>query len=103
METGFPSPAQGFEEELIDFQRLLIFHPAATFCMRMNKSHPEFGIYRGDILTVDRSLTPQKNSLVVFARGGVFCCDRFFKLCNSRHEETQLFGVITNIIHRVVE
>ncbi len=101
METGFPSPAQGFEEELIDFQKLLIRHPAATFCMRVNKNHPEFAIFKGDILTVDRSLNPKPDSIVVFARGGVFCCDRFYNACGLGREEMQIFGVVTNIVHRV--
>ena len=106
IETGFPSPAQGFEEETIDFQRLLIKHPAATFCMRIKRSHPEYSIFRDDIVTVDRSITPEDSSLVVFSYGGVFCCGRFFDVLNRIHtdsketsEELQIFGVITNVIH----
>ena len=32
-ETGFPSPAQGYEAKSVDFNTLLIPNPAATFIM----------------------------------------------------------------------
>ncbi len=54
--TGFPSPAQSYEEQTFDFNSILIEHPAATFCMRYKgKGVEDCGIRKGDILVIDCS------------------------------------------------
>ena len=42
-ETGFPSPAQGYEASAIDLNALLVTNPPATFYMRMQGSQLEIG------------------------------------------------------------
>ena len=78
METGFPSPAQGYEDTSIDLGRTLVQHPAATYCMRMGRSYPHYGIYCGDIVIVDRSLPPTDERLVIYTADGSFKCGRVF-------------------------
>ena len=71
MEAGFPSPAQGYEDEPLDLHQLLVKRPAATFFFRARggELHHE-GIRDGSILVVDRSLTPSPGQLVVADRDG---------------------------------
>jgi hypothetical protein len=56
--SGFASPAQGYEEEPIDFNRVLMANPAATFVMVCkDDSMASYGLPYGAQLVVDRSLT----------------------------------------------
>lgn len=99
METGFPSPAQGFEESSIDFHKFLVHRPAATFYFRMGRSRPEFAVYKGDILIADRSLTPGRDSLVVYEHGGAFCLNRFSAVLSHSVKDVCIAGVVMHIIH----
>jgi hypothetical protein len=57
--AGFPSPAQGYEDEPLDLNDLLIRHPAATFFFRARGDrYRADGILDGSILVVDRSVKP---------------------------------------------
>lgn len=57
MITGFPSPAQGYEDGTLDLNALLIKHPASTVMMRIDtQRYSNVGIYSGDLLIVDRSV-----------------------------------------------
>lgn len=96
METGFPSPAQGYEDTGIDLGSTLVRHPAATYCMRMGRSYPQYGIYSGDIVIVDRSIEPKHEQLVVYTHDGCFKCGRIFFHGTS---DITIFGTITFIIH----
>ena len=60
IETGFPSPASDHLEKALSLEELIVRRPTSTFYVRveghaMNAS----GIYEGDILVVDRSLSPK--------------------------------------------
>ncbi|KAB2684396.1 LexA family protein [Brucella tritici] len=64
--AGFPSPADDYIEEAIDLSRLLILNPPATFLWRVEgHSMRDAGIFHGDLLVVDRSLTPMDGDIVV--------------------------------------
>lgn len=63
---GFASPADDFMDESIDLHRLLVRNPSATFLYRADGwSMLGVGISDGDILVVDRSVTPQTGDLVI--------------------------------------
>ena len=50
--TGFASPAQGYEEEGIDLNRLLIRNPPATIYAQLDSSDMEaLGLVNGTFLT----------------------------------------------------
>lgn len=71
--AGFPSPAQDYMDRSLDFNRELISHPAATFYAKVvGLSMIEAGIDEGDILVIDRSLTPRQNDIVVAFINGEF-------------------------------
>ena len=71
--AGFPSPADDFAVKRHDLNELLITHPLATFFWRVSgKSMEGAGIFDGDILIVDRALTPGHRSIVVAQIDGDF-------------------------------
>jgi DNA polymerase V len=66
LQAGFPSPADDFAVKRHDLNELLITHPQATFFWRVSgKSMVEAGIDDGDLLVVNRALTPEHRSIVV--------------------------------------
>ena len=55
IKAGFPSPAEDYQHETLDFNRDLIKHPEATFYGRVDgDSMVEAGINDGDIAIIDR-------------------------------------------------
>lgn len=75
-ELGFPSPAEDHEEDGIDLHRHLIRNPTATFLYRASgESMLLAGIRDGDLLVVDRSVTPRDGDLVLATwEGNAPCC-----------------------------
>ena len=64
--AGFPSPATDYMENKLDLNEYLIRHPAATFIVKASgSSMVNAGIYSGDLLIVDRSVTPKSNNIVI--------------------------------------
>lgn len=66
VEAGFPSPA---EEELVDtisLDRFLINNPDSTFILKVSgDSMAGAGILPGDMVLVDRSLSPKNGDIVI--------------------------------------
>ena len=66
IKAGFPSPAQDYLHESLDFNRDLIRNPEATFYGRVEgDSMIEAGICDGDIAVIDRSIEPCDGDIVV--------------------------------------
>ena len=64
--AGFPSPADDYIEDRINLNDYIVTHPSATFYYRAEgNSMIDAGIFDGDLLVVDNSLTPQNNDIVV--------------------------------------
>ena len=77
--AGFPSPADDFLVKRLDLNDL-ITHPAATFMWRASGfSMIEAGIDDGDLLVVDRALTPLHMNIVVAQVDGEFTVKYLFK------------------------
>jgi len=75
--AGFPSPAEDLGARRIDLTQVLVTHPQATFLLRaQGHSMVEAGIFDGDILVVDRALTPRHNHVVVAVVDGDFTVKR---------------------------
>ena len=71
--AGFPSPAEDYLRESLDFNRDLIRHPEATFYGKVEgDSMEDAGINNGDIAVFDRSVEPQHGDVVVGYVNGVF-------------------------------
>ena len=118
VQAGFPSPAQGEYADSIDLNRALINNPAATFCARViGNSMVDVGINEGDLLIIDRSLTPQNGNIAVCFVDGDFTVKRlsvredgiYLTPANSQFPELkvdeeshfQVWGVVSHIIKRV--
>lgn len=80
-QAGFPSPAEDYVEGKLDLNTHLIRRPAATFLVRaVGESMTGAGIYPGDILIVDRSLTPIHGSIVIAVINSELTVKRLCKL-----------------------
>jgi DNA polymerase V len=113
-ETGFPSPAQGYEAKNIDWNALLVKNKSATYYFQYAGSELlHLGIYPESKLIIDRSIKLKNDNLVVFAYEGHFHCRKCIMkgrtpvLVDSSGNELSLsedvvvFGVVTNIIRSV--
>ena len=73
IKAGFPSPAEDYLRESLDFNRDLIRHPESTFYGKVDgDSMEDAGICHGDIAVIDRSLEPQNGDVVVGYINGEF-------------------------------
>lgn len=116
--AGFPSPAQDYIDRSLDINRDLISHPAATFYARVvGVSMIDAGIDEGDILVIDRALTPRQGDIVVAFINGEFTVkyidlsqqdfgkillkpanDKFEPITISDNDEFTVWGVVSKII-----
>lgn len=104
MVTGFPSPAQGYEQNTIDLNAALIKHPSATVFMRMDNSHyTNMGIFDGDLLIIDRAKKINSNSLVVYESDGHFVLGRVYNIKANGQTDVIITGSVTHVIHTVKE
>ena len=118
IQAGFPSPAQGEYADTIDLNRALITNPAATFCARViGNSMVDAGINEGDLLIIDRSLTPSDGNIAVCFIDGDFTVKRlsvrddgiyltpanadFPELRVEEDSSFQVWGVVSHIIKKV--
>ena len=66
IKAGFPSPAEDYQHDTLDFNRDLIKHPEATFYGRVDgDSMVDAGINDGDIAIIDRSLDARDGDVIV--------------------------------------
>ena len=118
IEAGFPSPADDYIEGKLDLNEHLIKHPAATFFVRVSgESMIKAGIYPGDILIVDRSLEAVDKKIVIAVVDGELTVkrlrirsgkpslepenDRFAPIEIKPDMSFDIWGVVTNVIHKV--
>jgi DNA polymerase V len=86
----------------ISLDRSLIDHPEATFFFRAaGISMEESGVLDGDLLVVDRSVTPVPGHLVVAVADGEFVIRRFRDLEREILGEVNVWGVVRWAIHRL--
>lgn len=113
-ETGFPSPAQGYEARTIDWNALLVRNKSATYYFQyMGSDLLYLGIYPASWLIIDRSIKPKNDNLAIFSFEGRFHCRKWFLkgqtpvLVDSTgnelsvSEDVVVFGVVTTIIRSV--
>ena len=115
--AGFPSPATDYVEDDIDLNSHLIKNIPSTFLIRVQgKSMNSIGIHDGDLLVVDRSLSPKNFSTVVVNVNEELVVKSFVKEKNesfltsgsknlkdkinlTENPETLIWGVVTYVIH----
>ncbi len=116
--AGFPSPADDFMDTKLDLNSHLIKTPSATFFVRVSgESMINAGIHDGDLLIVDRSITPQVGKVVIAAIQHELTVKRYIKkdgnvylapenenyqpILVNEEDEVYIWGVVTNVIHAV--
>lgn len=73
VKAGFPSPAQDYMEGVIDLNKELIKHPASTFIARVvGDSMIDARVHDGDLLVIDKSLSPENGKMAVCYIDGEF-------------------------------
>lgn len=78
VQAGFPSPADDYLDNPLDFNELLIAHPAATFAVRVaGDSMVQAGIFAGDIAVVDRAEDAKDGRVVLAVVDGEFTIKRY--------------------------
>ena len=98
MITGFPSPAQGYEDNKFDLNTLCIRHPSATVFMTVDTDrYRRMCMFNGDLLIIDRAKKITPNSLVVYESEGQFVIGR---VCDIK-AEAQITGAVVHVIHTV--
>ena len=83
--AGFPSPADDYQHDRLDFNKDYIRHPEASFYGDVEgDSMKDAGIFDGDRVIIDRAVTPQHGSIVVAFWNGEFTM-KFLDL-SHKHE-----------------
>jgi DNA polymerase V len=118
--AGFPSPADDYIDVKLDLNEYLIKRPSSTFLVRVKgESMIKAGIHDGDLLTVDRSITPSSGKIVIAVINGECTVKRIqyknnilyllpendaYKPIVIREITDTVFvwGVVTHVIHPLI-
>jgi len=112
---GFGSPSQDSGVTRLDLNEVLVKHPQATYLMRVSGSAMrEAGIDSGDIVVVDRAITPAHGHVVIAIVDDEFVCRRLLRqgpqirlqsaepghpeIVPREGEDVQIWGVVTSAI-----
>lgn len=116
LSAGFPSPADDHLDPPLDLNKHLFRHPAATFLARVRgNSMLEAGIHDGDLIAIDRALTPGDGHIVVAVVEGEYTIKRlrrqgprlWLEPANAHYQPVEITGemsfavrgVVTHVIH----
>lgn len=100
--AGFPSPAQDYMEDAIDFNRDFIRHPECTFYARCEgDSMIDEGIFDGDYLVIDKLEEPCNGDIVVAVVDGEFTLKRLNIV--TEHRQKRLFLMPANPKYEPIE
>lgn len=109
--SGFPAASDDYADKGLNLHDLLVKNNTATYFMKVaSMEFAKLHIFKDDLLVIDRSLTPRRNSLIIFSTEEELMLDRL-SLINGRlmplsafvPNETpswMLWGVVTAVIHR---
>ena len=102
LKAGFPSPAEDYLSETLDFNKDLIKHPEATFYAQIDgDSMTGIGINEGDIAVIDKSLEPQHGDIVVAAIGDEFNIKRLDLISPNSPIQQDLFDMDAEQIQKL--
>lgn len=116
--TGFGAAADDYAERGIDLNEQLIRNKPATFFMRVSgEAMIGAGIFDGDVVIVDRSITAHSGKVIIATLNGEMLIRRFEKTFNKirlipetdklapievdPYGEFSIWGVVTYVIHAV--
>ncbi|MCC6240082.1 MAG: DNA polymerase V [Phycisphaerales bacterium] len=94
--AGFPSAAEGYEDQPLNLHDLCVQNPAATFFYRVvGDELIDEHLCDGALLVVDRSVRPAPGKLVVAESDGAFVVCRF-----KRSASAVVCGVVVAAVVR---
>ncbi|SHK71299.1 LexA family protein [Hymenobacter psychrotolerans] len=116
---GFPSPADDYQVELMDLNRIFFRNPDSSFLARATgESMTGAFIHDGDLLGIDRSVTPRDGDVVVAWVDGAYTVKTLSKRPNGVRllpanpayepvdikcpEEMRVWGVVVLVLHTLV-
>ena len=116
--AGFPSPADDFKEIRISLDRELVKNSESTFYARVSgDSMIDAGLDDGDLLIIDRSLSPENGKIAICFIDGDFTVKRIKKDKNklylvpenkkyqrievSEENELIIWGIVEYVIKKV--
>lgn len=115
--AGFPSPADDYCEGCLDLNEFLIHHPSSTLFVTVpDNSMSQYGLFKSDLLIIDKSLKLREGSFVLLHYQGEQVIRKVFfkqgKISINASQEKQLngfyenaddleiLGVVKTVIHR---
>ena len=110
--AGFPSPADDFKEVRISLDKELVKNQESTFYARVSgDSMLEAGIDDGDLLVIDKSLSPENGKIAVCFIDGDFTVKRivkekgklYLKAENKKYKSIELSEESELIVWGIVE
>ncbi len=116
--AGFPSPAGDYIDNSLNLKELLVRNESSTFFVQVvGNSMIDANIYDGDVLVVDKSLSPCDKSILVCFIDGEFTVKRVSKVGKDfflipanpefkpikieKSSDFRLWGVVTFVIHKL--
>lgn len=95
--TGFPNPAIDASLKDLDLNKLLVPHSIATYFMRLESDEwRSLGMFRGDLLIIDRAVSANKHDLVIWWHEDNFAISRL----GSIKKGAAVWGVVTSTVHQ---
>jgi len=114
--AGFPSPAEEYLGDTMDLNQYLIKNQTASFFAKVEgDSMIDAGIFAGDLVVVDRSLTAKNQDIVIAAVNNEFTIKRlsttngvrlvpankdYQDIVMSGENELVIWGVVTSLIRK---
>ena len=115
--AGFPSPADDFLDNSIDLNKELIRNKDATYFGRVNgNSMINVGIADGDLVVIDKSITPTNGKIAVCNIDGEFTIkrikiekdkvwlvaenDNFLAIEVTEGSTLEIWGVVTGVVKK---
>jgi DNA polymerase V len=78
--SGWPAASDDYADKKMNLHEQLISQPAATYFMRIgSQQYIHEGLYKGDLLIVDRSITAVSGKLVIAVIDGTMTIRRVVK------------------------
>lgn len=116
--AGFPSPADDYVETALDLNEYCMANRAACFFLRVTgHSMTGAGIHDGDILVVDRSITPKSGNVVIAVLDGELTVKRMVRkggmvllmpenkdypvITIDPEQDFSVWGVVTFVVHKL--
>ena len=98
VKAGFPSPAEEETHDLMDLDEFLISNPQATYLLKVDgDSMVDAGIHPGDLVLIQKDLTPRNGDIVVA------CVDNEWTLKYFEKQKGKVFLRAANKKYPVIE